>query len=391
MDVGADNAAAINKELVDLNLLKPHEPITRLPLNLLSDGNAYTFKLRVETHVGARSSFAEATVQVLADAPSVTINAPTGMLRSERLVLEPTVNVCGRAATGGLSWQWSARTLGGTGEEIRLQYNSSRSLVVEVNRLPSNETVVFSVSASATTTGGGKGGKEGTSVASVAVKPTPLVASISGGASASRGQEDDLLLDASSSYDPDAATSSAPALSYAWACTGSRYPNRSVAPSCIGQNGEVVVLQDASSSKAKVPQGTLLANHSYTFTVDVTADSRTAAAAISVQVEPIHIDQTHVGQEVALRFASLDQRVTPELFGTVTQISADAFTDENTSVSFYRAEIVLNEGETAKLPEGAVLIPGMPVEAFLRTADQTPFSYLMKPFTDYFRKAFRES
>ena len=87
----------------------------------------------------------------------------------------------------------------------------------------------------------------------------------------------------------------------------------------------------------------------------------------------------------------LDQRVTPELFGTVTQISADAFTDENTSVSFYRAEIVLNEGETAKLPEGAVLIPGMPVEAFLRTADRTPFSYLMKPFTDYFRKAFRES
>ena len=286
MDVGADNAAAINKELVDLNLLKPHEPITRLPLNLLSDGNAYTFKLRVETHVGARSSFAEATVQVLADTPSVTINAPTSMLRSERLVLEPTVNICGRAAMGGLSWQWSARTLGGTGEEIRLQYNSSRSLVVEVNRLPSNETVVFSVSASATTTGGGKGGKEGTSVASVAVKPTPLVASISGGASASRGQEDDLLLDASSSYDPDAATSSAPALSYAWACTGSRYPNRSVAPSCIGQNGEVVVLQDASSSKAKVPEGMLLANHSYTFTVDVTADSRTAAAAISVQIEP---------------------------------------------------------------------------------------------------------
>ena len=205
MDVGADDAAAINKELVDLNLLNPHEPITRLPLNLLSDGNAFTFQLRVETHVGARSSFAEATVQVLADAPSVTINAPTSMLRSERLVLEPTVNVCGHAATGGLSWQWSARTLGSTGEEIRLQYNSSRSLVVEANMLPSSETVVFSVSAAATT-GGGKGGKEGTSVASVVVKPTPLVASISGGASVSRGQEDDLLLDASSSYDPDAAT-----------------------------------------------------------------------------------------------------------------------------------------------------------------------------------------
>ncbi len=112
---------------------------------------------------------------------------------------------------------------------------------------------------------------------------------------------------------------------------------------------------------------------------------------IAVQVEPIHIDQTHVGQEVTLRFAALDQRVTPELFGTVTQISADAFTDETTSVSYYRAEIVLNEDELAKLPENTTLIPGMPVEAFLRTADRTPLAYLVKPFTDYFSKAFRES
>ncbi|EPX86989.1 HlyD family type I secretion periplasmic adaptor subunit [Salipiger mucosus] len=112
---------------------------------------------------------------------------------------------------------------------------------------------------------------------------------------------------------------------------------------------------------------------------------------ISVQVEPIHIDQIHTGQEVSLRFSALDQRTTPELFGTVTQISADAFTDEDTSVSYYRAEIVLNDGERDRLPEDVNLIPGMPVEAFLRTADRTPIAYLVKPFTDYFSKAFRES
>ncbi|MBY6002959.1 HlyD family type I secretion periplasmic adaptor subunit [Salipiger bermudensis] len=112
---------------------------------------------------------------------------------------------------------------------------------------------------------------------------------------------------------------------------------------------------------------------------------------IAVNIEPIHIDQTHVGQEVTLRFSALDQRTTPELFGTVTQISADAFTNEQTSASYYRAEIVLNEGELSKLPEDSTLIPGMPVEAYLRTADRTPLAYLVKPFTDYFSKAFRES
>ncbi|MFZ7093446.1 HlyD family type I secretion periplasmic adaptor subunit [Primorskyibacter sp. 2E233] len=112
---------------------------------------------------------------------------------------------------------------------------------------------------------------------------------------------------------------------------------------------------------------------------------------ISARVEPIHIDQLSVQQNVSLRFSSLDQRTTPELFGHVVQISADAFTDEATKLSFYRAEIQLNEGEMERLPEGVTLIPGMPVEAFIRTSDRTPLAYLMKPFADYFAKAFRES
>lgn len=112
---------------------------------------------------------------------------------------------------------------------------------------------------------------------------------------------------------------------------------------------------------------------------------------IASQVDPIHVDQVHVGQQVAIRFSALDSRTTPELYGEVTQISADAFTDERRGLSFYRAELRINEGELDKLPENVVLIPGMPVEAFLRTEDRTPIAYLVKPLTDYFNKAFRES
>ncbi len=112
---------------------------------------------------------------------------------------------------------------------------------------------------------------------------------------------------------------------------------------------------------------------------------------IAAQVLPINIDQLSVDQNVSLRFPALDQRQTPELFGRVVQISADAFQDEGSQVSYYRAEIVLSEGEIDRLPEGVTLIPGMPVEAFIRTADRTPLAYLVKPFTDYFAKAFRES
>ena len=112
---------------------------------------------------------------------------------------------------------------------------------------------------------------------------------------------------------------------------------------------------------------------------------------IATQVQPTDIDQIHLGQEVTLRFSAFDQRRTPELKGEVTLVSADAFQDEGSRLSYYRAEVQMLEGEAEKLPEDMTLIPGMPVEAFVRTADRSPLDYLVKPLTDYFAKAFRES
>ena len=112
---------------------------------------------------------------------------------------------------------------------------------------------------------------------------------------------------------------------------------------------------------------------------------------IAARVEPIHIDEIFTGQEVTLRFSSLDQRTTPELLGRVVQISADAFQDDARQISYYRAEIVLSEGEQDKIPQGITLIPGMPVESFIKTNDRTPLAYLVKPLADYFAKAMRES
>ncbi|WP_420568659.1 HlyD family type I secretion periplasmic adaptor subunit [Thalassovita sp.] len=111
---------------------------------------------------------------------------------------------------------------------------------------------------------------------------------------------------------------------------------------------------------------------------------------IAAQVSPIHVDQLFVGQDVTLRFSTFDQRATPELFGKVAQVSADAFVDEASRASFYRVEIDVNEGELDRLPDGSTLLPGMPVDAFIRTRDRTPLAYLVKPLSDYFTKAFRE-
>jgi HlyD family secretion protein len=110
---------------------------------------------------------------------------------------------------------------------------------------------------------------------------------------------------------------------------------------------------------------------------------------IAAQVSPIHVDEVHVGQEVKLLFPAFSSRTTPELQGRVSMVSADALTDQRTQQSFYRAEIELMPGEAEKLG-GVTLLPGMPVEAFIQTDERTPMAYLVKPFTDYFVRAFRE-
>jgi HlyD family secretion protein len=111
---------------------------------------------------------------------------------------------------------------------------------------------------------------------------------------------------------------------------------------------------------------------------------------IATQVRPIDVDQVHVGQAVKLVFSAFSSRTTPELTGHVAVVSADAIIDQRTQAPFYRAEILLDDGEMDKL-DGQTLIPGMPVEAFIQTEARTPMTYLLKPFTDYFTRAFRES
>jgi HlyD family secretion protein len=112
---------------------------------------------------------------------------------------------------------------------------------------------------------------------------------------------------------------------------------------------------------------------------------------IAAQVRPTNVDEISVGQEVNLRLSSLDQRTTPELKGIVMLISADALTDEATGGSYFRAEITLGGGEIEKLPAGTILLPGMPVDAFIKTGDRSPLTYILKPVTDYFVKSWRES
>jgi HlyD family secretion protein len=110
---------------------------------------------------------------------------------------------------------------------------------------------------------------------------------------------------------------------------------------------------------------------------------------VVVRVDAKDIEQVHVGQEAGLRFTTFNKRSTPIIAGRVTAVSADVFLDEKTQSSYYFVDVELIEREMQRLG-GVELISGMPVEAFLQTEGRTPASYVVRPITDFFARAFRD-
>ena len=113
------------------------------------------------------------------------------------------------------------------------------------------------------------------------------------------------------------------------------------------------------------------------------------ALAVEVKIAPRDIDQVYVGQAASMRFAAFDQKTTPEIEGEVSLVSADLVQEQRTGMSYYTTRVLLNPEEVARLGN-AKLLPGMPVDVFIKTPGRTALSYLIKPLRDQAERAFKE-
>lgn len=114
-----------------------------------------------------------------------------------------------------------------------------------------------------------------------------------------------------------------------------------------------------------------------------------AELKVEARVSPVDIDQVRVGHKARVRLSAFNRNTTPELQATVTMVSAAAAHDASSNQEYYIANIQL--ADPAQLDYNAMkLVPGMPVEVFISTAERTAMSYLVKPITDQVNRAFRE-
>ena len=110
---------------------------------------------------------------------------------------------------------------------------------------------------------------------------------------------------------------------------------------------------------------------------------------IEARLQPNDIDQVRTGQKAFVRFSAFNQRLTPQLIGAVSYVSADTSHDQQTNAPYFTVRITLSEDELRRLG-GLQLVPGMPAEVFMQTGSRTMMSYLLKPITDQLHRAFIE-
>jgi multidrug efflux pump subunit AcrA (membrane-fusion protein) len=117
---------------------------------------------------------------------------------------------------------------------------------------------------------------------------------------------------------------------------------------------------------------------------------RGATLRTEVMLPTTAIDQVFVGQEARVRFSSFDHRTTPELLGQISYVAPATSTGRADGQPHYVAYVTLLDGEIARLGD-LTLLPGMQVEVYLTTQEQSAAAYLARPLVDQFERALREN
>lgn len=94
------------------------------------------------------------------------------------------------------------------------------------------------------------------------------------------------------------------------------------------------------------------------------------------------------GQRAEVRLSSINYVERPNLYGSITNVSADRLTDDKTGQGYYLIQVELDRNDVSR--SNIDLQAGMPVEVIVPTRPRTLLQYLVGPLRDEITGAFRE-
>lgn len=112
---------------------------------------------------------------------------------------------------------------------------------------------------------------------------------------------------------------------------------------------------------------------------------------IDARVQPIDIKSVHPGQLAQVNLLPYQQRNLPIIEGRVTNVSADAMTEERTGERYYEVKIVVARDHLKEIAPEVELTPGMPADVLIVTGERSALRYIFEPIERSFRMSFRQS
>lgn len=112
---------------------------------------------------------------------------------------------------------------------------------------------------------------------------------------------------------------------------------------------------------------------------------------IEAKLKTSDIDSVTTGQKANIQLLAYSSRKTPMLLGKVIYISEDAIEDTvERGVFHYLCHIKVDKESLSELPAEILLLPGMPITAFIQTRAKTFIDYVLEPIISHARRALKE-
>jgi len=110
---------------------------------------------------------------------------------------------------------------------------------------------------------------------------------------------------------------------------------------------------------------------------------------VEATISPEDVDQVRTGQTALVRFTAFNRAATPEVNGKVTYVASDRTEVPEAHRAYYVVRIAVDQSEVQR--EALRLRSGMPAEVHIRTGNRSLLSYVFKPLSDQFARAFKDN
>lgn len=113
-----------------------------------------------------------------------------------------------------------------------------------------------------------------------------------------------------------------------------------------------------------------------------------AGLLVEARLDPKDVVHVAIGNQAEVVFPAFNRHLVDPIVGKVTYVSADSLLDERQGLNYFLARVNVDPSDIRDA--SSAVSPGLAAEVFVKTEARSFLSYLMKPVTDSFRRAFRE-